>query len=303
MAWDDEAEPFLRACRARLLAARGARIRPGRDGKVLADWNGMAIAALANAGLVFDEPAWIDAARSAHAFVSQHLVGPDGRRTHSWCDGQARHPATLDDHANLARGALALHEATGEASYLDDARTHVAAADRHHWDPAEAGYFFAATDTRDLVAPVKHANDHAVPSGNAVMVEVLARLHALTGEQRFRSRAEAVVGAFSGSLARNFFPLAALLNAAAFLEQPLQIVLVGEPGDDVALLRRAVLDVSLPDRVLQSVAPGTPLPIGHPAQGKTAIAGGVAAYVCAGPVCSLPLTNPPDLQADLELRR
>ncbi|BBK39767.1 thioredoxin domain-containing protein [Allostella sp. ATCC 35155] len=299
MEWDEGDEAFLSACRTRLLALRAERIRPGRDDKVLADWNGMAVAALAVAGQVFDEPEWIAAARRAYGFVTERLVGPDGRRTHSWCAGQARHPATLDDHAHLARAALALLEATGDAGYLARARSHVADADRHHWDAAEAGYFFAATDTRDLVAPVKHANDHAVPSGNAVMVEVLARLHALTGEPSFRSRAEAVVGAFSGGVARNFFPFASLLNAAAFLERPLQIVVTGETAGR-AELRRAVLDVSLPDRVLTEIAPGDHLPEGHPAQSKEAPAGTAAAFVCAGPVCSLPISDADDLRRELE---
>ncbi|WP_374440010.1 thioredoxin domain-containing protein [Stella sp.] len=303
MDWLSDEEEQLADCRRRLLAARAARVRPGRDDKVLADWNGMAIAALANAGLVFDEPSWIEAARRAYDFVARRLLAAaDGRRTHSWCDGRARHPATLDDHAHLARAALALHEATGEPAWIDAARRHVADADRHHWDPAEPGYFFAATDTRDLVAAVKHANDHAVPSGNAVMVDVLARLHALTGEARFRGRAEAVVGAFSGAVARNFFPLASLLNAAAFLERPLQIVLTGAAGEARARLRRAVLDVSLPDRVLTIVEPGTALPADHPAHRKAAPAGAAAAFVCAGPVCSLPIADPDELRADLERR-
>ncbi len=307
-AWDAEAEPFLARCRARLLERRAGRIRPGRDDKVLADWNGMAIAALASAGMVFDQPAWITAAERAYGFVADHLISADlisggGRRLHSWCDGIARHPATLDDHANLARAALALFEATGQDRYLEAAGQHVADADRHHWDPAEGGYFFAASDTTDLVARVKHANDHAVPAGNSVMVEVLARLHAVTGDLRYRSRAEATVGAFSGGVARNFFPLASLLNAAAFLERPLQIVVVGERDAKAgAALIRAVLDISLPDRVLSVVAPGTPLPPEHPAAGKTAIADPPAAFICAGPVCSLPISDPDLLATDLESR-
>ncbi|BBK45301.1 thioredoxin domain-containing protein [Allostella vacuolata] len=300
--WKAEEEPFLAGCRDLLLAVRGGRVRPGRDDKVLADWNGMAIAALANAGLVFARPEWITAAREAYGFVTENLLGPDGRRTHSWCDGSARHPATLDDHAHLARAALALHEATGEAAYVEAAQRHVADADRYHWDAAEAGYFFAAVDTNDLVVPVKHANDHAVPSGNAVMVEVLVRLHAITGEDRYRSRAEAVVGAFSGSLARNFFPLASLLNAAAFLERPLQIVIVGTDDEATDQLRQAVLDVSLPDRVLTIIAPGTPLPVGHPAFGKVSADRSAVAFVCAGPVCSLPLADAARLREDLEGR-
>ncbi|MCC7272287.1 MAG: thioredoxin domain-containing protein [Alphaproteobacteria bacterium] len=301
--WREADEPFYAACRTRLLAARAGRVRPGRDDKVLADWNGLAVAALADAGLVFAEPEWVAAAERAYGFVTTRLTGADGRLRHSWCEGSARHPATLDDHANLARAALALLEATGNEAYRTAAERHVAEADRWHWDPAEGGYFFAATDTRDLVAQVKHANDLAVPSGNGTMVHVLARLHALTGEARYRDRADAVVGAFAGAVTRNFFPLATLLNAAAFLQRPLQVVIVGDPADPrTQALVRAVLDRSLPDRVLTILRPGATLPAGHPAHGKTAVDGAPTAYVCAGPVCTLPLRDPAALAAELDRR-
>ncbi|MGE0719957.1 MAG: thioredoxin domain-containing protein, partial [Alphaproteobacteria bacterium] len=300
--WREADEPFLATCRARLLAARAGRVRPGRDDKVLADWNGLAVAAIAEAGLVFARRGWVEAAARAYDFVTTRLADADGRLLHSWCDGRARHPATLDDHANLAAAALALLEATGDARYLTAARAHVAEADRWHWDPAEAGYFFAATDTRDLVAHAKHANDLAVPSGNGTMVQVLARLWALTGEAGYRDRADAVVGVFAGALAKNFFPLATLVNATAFLLRPLQIVVVGPDDEKRASLVRTVLARSLPDRVLTVLPPDAVLPADHPAHGKGAVRGAAAAYVCAGPVCSLPLLDAADLAADLDAR-
>ena len=134
----------------------------------------------------------------------------------------------------------------------------------------------------------------------ACQQHVRPRLHALTGEPSFRSRAEAVVSAFSGGVARNFFPFASLLNAAAFLERPLQIVVAGETAAERAGLRRAVLDVSLPDRVLTELAPGARLPEGHPAQGKGTPTGTAAAFVCAGPVCSLPISDADGLRQELE---
>ncbi len=123
-------------------------MRPGLDDKVLADWNGLMIAALAQAGLSFERPDWVALAARAFAFIGEHMTAPDGRLRHSWREGQARHPASVDDYANLCRAALALYEATSDAAYLAQARHWVAVLDRHHWDGAEGGYFFAADDTR-----------------------------------------------------------------------------------------------------------------------------------------------------------
>ena len=176
--------------------------------------------------------------------------------------------------------------------------------DRHYWDNAGGGYFFAADDTADLIARAKTASDAAVPAGNGTMVGVLAGLDLLTGDDTYRRRAEAILGAFSGELARNFFPLATLINNAEFAQKPLQIVLAGEPGEPAfAALRRAVYEVSLPNRIVLAVKPGEDLPPNHPAQGKGPVNGKPAAYVCDGPVCSLPLTDPQALSTALsELR-
>jgi len=115
----------------------------------------------------------------------------------------------------------------------------------------------------------------------------------LTGEDAYRRRAEAIVAAFSGEVGRNFLPLATLLNSADLLNGPLQILLAGEPGEPAFdALRRAVYTASLPNRVFLTLPPGQDLPVAHPAHGKTLVDGGPAAYVCDGPVCSLPLTEP-----------
>src|SRR5947207_9336737 len=251
------------------------------------------ITALAEAGLAFDRAEWTALASRAFAFSRDQMTGPDGRLRHSWREGRARHPATIDDYANLCRAALALHEATDDDAYLDQAMAWVAVLDPHYWDNAGGGYFFAADDTVDLIARAKTASDAAVPAGNGTMVGVLARLDLLTGDDAYRRRAEAILGAFSGELGRNFFPLATLINNAEFAQKPVQIVLAGEPGDPALVaLRRAVYEVSLPNRIVLAVKPGEELPPNHPAQGKGPVDGEPAAYVCEGPVCSLPLTDP-----------
>jgi uncharacterized protein len=291
---DTATEAELARCRELLLEARAPRVRPGLDDKVLADWNGLMIATLAEAGLAFDRPDWVALAQRAFAFVRDRMSAPDGRLRHSWRAGMARHPASVDDYANLCRAALALHEATADDAYLTQARDWVAVLDRHHWDGAAGGgYFFAADDTGDLIARVMTAGDTAVPSGNGTMVGVLTRLALLTGEDAYRRRAEAIIATFAGEVARNFFPLATLINNAELAQRPVQIVLVGERGDPgLAGLRRAVYGVSLPNRVVLAIAPGETLLADHPAHGKGLVGGSPAAYVCDGPVCSLPLTEP-----------
>src|SRR5207302_1176204 len=228
---DATTETELAQCRELLLTARAPRVRPGLDDKILADWNGLMIAALAEAGLAFEREDWIALAARAYAFVREKMTGPDSRLRHSWRDGRARHPASVDDYADLCRAALALHEATSDPAYLAQARDWVKELDRHYWDNAGGGYFFAADDTQDLIARAKTAADAAVPSGNGTLVGVLTRLDLLTGDDGYRRRAEAIIGAFSGEAGRNFFPLATLINNAELAQKPVQIVLVGGRGD------------------------------------------------------------------------
>ncbi|MCY3672426.1 MAG: thioredoxin domain-containing protein [Alphaproteobacteria bacterium] len=285
-------DPVLAEARTALLAERERRERPLRDDKVLADWNGLMIAALARAGAAFDEPAWTRMAERAFAFVETHMTAPDGRLRHSWRLGRARHPASLDDYAAMMRAALMLEEATGNRRYRERALGWLEIVERHYGD-GTGGWFFAADDTERLIVRARTAADNPTPSGNGMMVDVLARLWWLTGEARYRRRAEAAVAAFAGETARNIFPLSTLLNANALLQDAVQVVLAGDDGR----LRRAVERVSLPSRVLALIDAAETLPDGHPAAGKTAVEGRPTAYVCRGPVCSLPVTDPDELEA------
>ena len=285
-------EPALAEARAALLAVRERRERPLRDDKVLADWNGLMIGALARAGAAFDEPGWIALAERAFTFVAAHMTAPDGRLRHSWRLGRARHPASLDDYGAMMRAALLLEEATGERRYREKVLGWLEIVERHYGD-GTGGWFFAADDTERLIVRARTAADNPTPSGNGMMVEALARLWWLTGEDRYRQRAEAAVAAFAGEVARNIFPLSTLLNANALLQEAVQVVLAGDDGR----LRRAVERVSLPNRVLALIDASEMLPDGHPAAGKTAVDGRPTAYVCRGPVCSLPVTGPDELEA------
>ena len=296
-------EDHLGALRARLLAARDRRVRPARDDKVLADWNGLAIAALARAGLAFERPDWLAAAELAFARVCA-LLGEEGRLRHSWCGGRAGHTGTLDDYAAMAEAALALYETDPRPELLERARQWEKLVDRHFWDSEEGGYFFTADDAEPTLVRPRTVFDGATPGGNALMVGVLARLYHLTGIAGYRERAEAVVRACSGDLADNPVGLATLLNRSELPERAVVITLAG-PADaaETRALCRAVMRVSLPDRVLLTVPPGTALPPHHPAAGKIMVGGRPAAYICVGQTCGPPHTEPATLTAALAMHR
>jgi hypothetical protein len=294
-----EEERKLAECRQKLLRIRDSRVRPGWDDKVLADWNALAIAALADAGVVFGRNDWLSAAEDAFGFIAAEMQADD-RLFHSWRRGQAKHPATLDDYAHLARASLALFEARQDQAYLRQASDWMAVLDRYYWDAESKGYYYTAADTADVILRTRTAADNALPAANGVLVGVLARLHLLTGQAQYRARAEELVSAFSGELARNVFGLCTLLNQNDFLQLPLQIVLVGDASSPLMPpLRAVIFQRSLPNRVFLQVSDGNDLPQGHPARGKTSVDGKPAAYVCRGTTCSLPITDPTALSRAL----
>lgn len=295
-----EEEAALAQDRARLFAAREARVRPGRDDKALADWNGLTIAAIASAGEVFERRDWLEAAVAAFDFIETHMTAADGRLLHSYGAGRAKHMAVLDDYADLARAALILHEATGETRFLERCRDWIETVETHYRDDSVGGYFFTADDAEALIRRAKIAEDAPLPSGNGTMLEVLAQLFHLTGEERYRARAESLLAGFAGVVRRGLLGYSTLLNGAETLRDGLQIVIVGaRDAPDTRALLRAVHGASLPGRTLAVVAPGASLPAAHPAAGKTQIDGKAAAYVCRGATCSLPIVEAEALAHEL----
>ena len=227
----------------------------------------------------------------------------EGRLRHSWRHGKLKHPATLDDYANMSESAVALFEATGNKDYLDQAQDWVKVLDRHYWDRDKGGYFLTADDTEALIVRSKNAHDNAVPGGNGTLLGVLVRLHFLTGDTAYRTRAEDLVAAFAGEVSRNFFPLATLLNNNELLRGATQVVIVGTRGDTATdALLQTVFTTNAPNRILQVIGPDDALPENHPAQGKGQVADAATAYVCHGPVCSLPISTEEDLRRSLDPR-
>ena len=297
---DPSLEDYLAALRKRLWFAREERPRPQRDDKVLADWNGMAITALAHAGTVFKREDWLAAAANAFAFVAENLTD-NGRLRHSIRNGRVSEASLLDDHAQMARAALSLFEASGDGSYMEHAEQWTEIANQRYWDESAHGYFLTADDSPSIIARLKTARETSTPSGNGTMVGVLARLHALTRKDKYGKRAADTIAAFSADVQVHFFALATLINNSQLLRDLVQIVVVGEPSapEREGLLRIAY-GAAGPDCLIVPVAPDTALPAGHPATGKTTAHGTATAYVCACNTCRLPITDPHALQGALD---
>ena len=299
-------EARLAAGRARLLAARAARIRPGRDDKVLADWNGLAIAALARASAVFAAPEWLDVAASAYRAVTGPMAGADGRLAHAWRRGRISAAGLLDDQAAMARAALALFEMTGDARYLADAER-LAMVARTWFGNQEGAFTTAASDADDLplgaAARAVIAADNATPAGNGLMAEVFARLYHLTGADPWRARAEAVIAACSGRT-ETLPACPTLLAAAEMLAAGGSVTVIGNPHDPATMALLATARAA-PDPTLAvlACADANSVPSGHPARGKTTLHGAPAAYVCRRQTCGLPISAAADLAAALQGRQ
>ncbi len=301
-----EAEAGLAGAREKLLAVREGRVWPQRDEKVLADWNGMMIAALAKAGAVFAEPAWIEAAETVFRFVADAMTENNrpgdkksGRLNHTWCAGQSRHPAVVDDYANMSRAALMLHGITGNDEYRAAALAWVEIANAHYWDDEGGGFFLGADDTGDVITRTKTLHDNAVPSGNGVMAEVLARLFHLTGDDRYRQRIDQLFGAIALDNPDHLGNQPSLLNAFELLEAARQVVIIADKEDPAAAFLGAVFEAGLTQTIIVQLAPDAALADGHPAQGKKQIDGLATVYVCRGPVCGLGVTDVETLREDL----
>jgi uncharacterized protein YyaL (SSP411 family) len=268
---------------------RSKRVRPGLDDKVLADWNGLMIAALANAGTMLEEPDWIAMAARAFSFVVRSMTKGE-RLGHSWREGRLLFPGLASDFAAMIRAALSLYEATGQGSYLDQALTWQAAFDAHYANPENGGYFLTADDAEGLVVRPASTSDDATPNPNSIAAQNLVRLAALTGDGQWREQADRLFDGVLAAGADNLLQHAELLNALDLRLHGAEIVLA---GPDHARFVAAALKLPYVSRVILRAPDAGALPAGHPAQAKLAAAGGAsAAFVCVGETCSLPVTDP-----------
>ncbi len=298
------AEGHLRAARARLFEHRESRIHPFKDDKVLTDWNGLMIAALARAARVFDAPEYLQAARRAATFVEEHLLR-DGRLLHRWRNGEAAIMGMLEDYAYYVEGLLELFEAGAEPRDLELAQSLVAICNEHHYDSPSGGYFLTAVDAESLLVRSRQAIDGALPSGNGVMMMNLVRLGHLTGNAEHLERALALVAGFARTVQAHPSGHVAILSALDLALGPTyEVVVCGDRGaaDMQAMLNRlhssylprAVIIVKQMGETgaLRRLVPGV--------ASQRMVNGMATAFVCRNFACNLPTTSIEEMLSQLE---
>src|ERR687897_2068467 len=259
--------------RAALLALREQRPKPLRDDKAIASWNGLALAALAEAGRRLDRPDWIDAARRLGEFLLGALSDEDGRLRRSFRESRTSGAGYLDDYANVAHGLLELHVATGELRWLHEAHRLARLAIQLFADEDRGGFFLAPADGEQLVARTKELDDHPLPSGNAMLAHVLLRLSRIYGEDELERRAVSVLRLVRPALERAAGSFGwALCALDLHLSPSRELAIVGPVDSGVA---RAALGPWQPKTVL-AVGPAEHVPL---LAGKSQVDGKPSVYV------------------------
>jgi uncharacterized protein len=305
-----EVQIRLERARSDLLAARARRAQPNRDDKVLAGWNGLAIAALAEGAIALGADGdreradrYRSAAIAAARVCVDGLLDANGRLGRSWKDGRATGSGVLEDYACLAEGLLALYAATFDEGWFRAARGLVGSILARFVDPA-GGFFDTAIDHEVLITRPKNLQDNAVPSGNAMAVTVLLRLAALTGEGRYRDGAEGALRLVADLAPRHptFFGqwLVALDLALADIDE---IAIVGDPGLPATERLLAVIQVGFHPNQVVALA-GTPASSSiELLRERRQVDGLPTAFVCHAFACRLPVTDPEALAALLARER
>jgi uncharacterized protein len=278
-----ELDPELRA---RLLEERSRRPQPGRDDKAIAAWNGLALAALAEAGRRLPSDRLLHAAERLGHFLLSGLSSPHGRLFRTWREGRASIPGYLEDYADIAHGLIELHVATGELRWLEEANRLARLAVELFADEERGGFFMAARDAEQLVARKKDLDDNPVPSGNSMLAHVLLRLARIYGDDELDRLAAGVLRILHGALAR--VPSAfgwALCALDLYLSPPRELAIIAAPGDEIALAALAPYE---PNAVV-AFGPSETIPL---LAGKGLVGGKPAVYVCERFACRTPVTDP-----------
>ena len=296
---DADLEHRLDAARAVLLQSRDQRIRPGLDDKVLADWNGLLIRALAEAGHTLDRPEWLAMATRAFAFVTGSM-SENGRLAHAWRDNTAIYPALASDYGAMINAALSLHQTHPDGPYLQQARGFAAILDRHYDDGSD-GIHYTADDSHDVLLRTRQEHDDATPSASAQVLEALARLALIDNDADLTLRTRRMAAAVWGRI--KYMPMAAsgAVNAFATIMEPRKLVLLN-PTKEFVDAANANADPSRLDLIVTDPATVDALiPGGAPIfQRESGEATGAVAYLCNGPVCLPPITDAAALRAALE---
>jgi uncharacterized protein len=301
----DASELAARIGRARsmLYAEREKRVHPGLDDKVLASWNGLTLAALAEAAAALGRPDYLAAAVRNAEFLTSSMVR-DGRLLRSWKDGQARITGYLEDHAMVGAGLLALYEATFDRRWLDESRRLAEETLRLFWNGEGETFFDTGHDQESLVVRPRNIFDNAVPSGTSVTIEWLLRLAIVTGEERYEEIALKALRPMADVMQKYPSGFGRYLSALDFHLGPVaEVALVWPAGAEAAAARlvETVFRRYQPNRVVVGAAAGAPGAVGLPLLAdRGAVEGRPTAYVCRQYVCQLPVTDPEALARQLD---
>jgi len=277
-----------------LLEARGQRVRPGRDDKQLAAWNGMALRALAVGSLVLGDDRFAEASRACVRFIRGHLLRDGGRLWRTARAGTAHTPAFCEDYAHLADGLLASYAALGDVADLELADELMERAIADFWDEASGTFFDTSEEHDRVVARPRSLTDGATPAANSVAADVLLRLALLTGPADHERRARSILRAAGPALETHPGQFGRMLAAAdRALGEPMDAVIVGEGDDRLAIaLRRAAAGPYQPDLVIAPLSSDDGIAAWPLFEGKTRRDGLATAYVCRGYACDEPTTDP-----------
>jgi uncharacterized protein len=293
---------ILDAARDRLMAFRAQRVRPHRDEKVIAGWNGFMLRAVADAGRVLDRPDLTVAAKANADFLLSHMRH-SGRMRRSYKDGRAPLAGYLEDQAAVADGLLALYEATFDPRWLGDVRGLVTEMVTAFWDRASGAFFDTAQDQERLVARPQDVTDNAIPSGTSLAVDVLLHAGMLLGEPSWIDIARATLERLAPTAAKAPLAFGRLLEALDFhLGRTVELAVIGELADpQTRQLLEVVRERFLPNRLVAVAPPGNSLTIPLLAD-RHALNGKATAYLCEGFVCQAPTTDATELRRQLDAR-
>jgi hypothetical protein len=295
----------LGGARERLLEVRSRRPRPMRDDKVLADWNGLMIAALARGARVTGRSQYAEAARAAARFVLEGMRGPGGGLLHRWRGGEAAIPGFLDDYAFMIFGLLELYEATFDAVHLCDALALTDMMIRDFGEGDRGGFFLAAAGAGDLIVRTKEIYDGASPSGNSIAALCLLRIGRMTGRVDLEERADSLLREFAGAIESQPNAYTQMLSAVDFALGPAaEIVIAGEPGaSDTEAMLAEVGRRFLPRSVTMLRPPGERpaiLDVAPILEGMVPVEGRAMAYLCEGFSCRAPARSAEELARMLD---
>jgi uncharacterized protein YyaL (SSP411 family) len=293
----DELHHKLEGARKKLFDARTKRVHPHKDDKILTDWNGLMIAALAKGAQVFEDPEYLEAARRSTDFMLTSMVDAQGRLYHRYRDGEAAISAFVDDYAFLIWGLIELYETTFESSYLQRALDLNVMMLKHFWDQEKGGFYFAADDADKILTRKKEIYDGAVPSGNAVAMLNLLRLARLTAQAEYEEKAASLPCTFSNAVVQATGSYTQLMIALDFARGPsYEVVIVGDPhAEDSKAMVRTMRKAFIPSKVVIFRPTGAEtsdiIHLAKFTKDLTSLNDKATAYVCRNFRCELPTTE------------